>query len=80
MVVVDVFWFVLDDFGLVGYLKIFGGRGIYVFLCIVIDWDFVEVCWVGIVLVWEVECCVLDVVMMLWWKEEWGVCIFIDFN
>lgn len=70
----------LDELGLVGYVKTSGGRGLHVFLRIKTDWDFIEVRRAGIALARELERRAPEAVTSSWWKEERGKRIFIDFN
>lgn len=79
-VALDVLRPLLEELGLVGYVKTSGGRGIHVFLRIATDWDFIEVRRAGIALAREVERRAPDAVTTSWWKEERGKRIFIDFN
>ncbi|CAM3003299.1 ATP-dependent DNA ligase [Mycobacterium intermedium] len=79
-VALDVLRPLLDELGLVGYVKTSGGRGIHVFLRIATDWDFIQVRRAGIALAREVERRAPDKVTTSWWKEERGERIFIDFN
>ena len=79
-IAVDVLKPLLDELGLVGYLKTSGGRGVHVFLRIRTDWDFIAVRRAGIALAREIERRAPDLVTTSWWKEERGRRLFIDFN
>lgn len=70
----------LDELGLVGYVKTSGGRGLHIYLRINADRDFIEVRRAGIALAREVERRAPDAVTASWWKEERGTRIFVDFN
>lgn len=70
----------LDELGMIGYVKTSGGRGIHVYLRIATDWDFIAVRRAGIALAREMERRAPDLVTTSWWKEERGRRIFIDFN
>ncbi len=70
----------LDELGLVGYVKTSGGRGVHVYLRIKTDWDFIEVRRAGIALAREMQRRAPDAVTTSWWKEERGARIFVDFN
>ena len=70
----------LDELGLVGYVKTSGGRGLHIYLRIKTDWDFIEVRRAGIALAREVERRAPDAVTSAWWKEQRGTRIFVDFN
>lgn len=71
---------VLDELGLVGYVKTSGGRGLHVYLRIKTDWDFIEVRRAGIALAREIERRAPESVTTSWWKEERGSRIFVDYN
>ncbi|OBK85970.1 ATP-dependent DNA ligase [Mycolicibacter heraklionensis] len=70
----------LDELGLVGYVKTSGGRGLHVYLRIKTDWDFIEVRRAGIALAREIERRAPDAVTAEWWKEKRGTRVFLDFN
>lgn len=71
---------VLEDFGLRGWPKTSGGRGIHVFVPIAPRWTFVEVRRAAIACGRELERRDPDAVTTAWWKEERGERIFVDFN
>ncbi|GHC74065.1 ATP-dependent DNA ligase [Streptomyces flavofungini] len=71
---------VLGDFGLRGWPKTSGGRGIHVFVPIAPRWTFVEVRRAAIACGRELERRHPDAVTTAWWKEERGERIFVDFN
>jgi DNA ligase D len=70
----------LDELGLVGYVKTSGGRGVHVYVRIKTDWNFVEVRRAGIALARELQRRAPDAVTTSWWKEERGARIFVDYN
>ena len=70
----------LDELGLLGYVKTSGGRGLHIYLRIATDWDFIEVRRAGIALAREIERRAPDTVTSAWWKEQRGRRIFVDFN
>ncbi|MGV0624907.1 non-homologous end-joining DNA ligase [Mycolicibacter minnesotensis] len=70
----------LDELGLLGYVKTSGGRGLHIYLRIAADWDFVQVRRAAIALAREVERRAPEAVTASWWKEERGRRIFVDFN
>jgi DNA primase len=70
----------LDELGLVGYVKTSGGRGLHIYLRIKTDWDFIEVRRAGIALAREIERRAPKLATCSWWKEERGRRIFVDFN
>jgi DNA ligase D len=71
---------VLADFGLTGYPKTSGGRGIHVLVRIRPEWDFIDVRHAVIALAREVERRAPDDATTAWWKEERGERVFLDFN
>jgi DNA ligase D-like protein (predicted polymerase) len=69
----------LDDFGLVGWPKTSGSRGIHVFIRIRREWTFDEVRRAALAFAREVERRAPSLATSKWWKEErHGV--FIDYN
>ena len=75
MVVRDV----LTDFGLVGWPKTTGSRGIHIFCRVHPQWTFTELRRAGLALAREVEERAPDIATSRWWKEErHGV--FVDYN
>jgi bifunctional non-homologous end joining protein LigD len=70
---------VLDDFGLVGWPKTSGSRGMHVYARIERRWRFPEVRRAALALAREVERRAPDIATSRWWKEErHGV--FVDYN
>src|SRR6202011_3238815 len=70
---------VLKDFGLVGWPKTSGSRGIHIYCRIEPRWTFPEVRKAAVALAREVERRVPDLATSKWWKEErHGV--FVDYN
>jgi bifunctional non-homologous end joining protein LigD len=69
----------LDDFGLVGWPKTSGSRGVHVNVRIARRWSFAEVRRAALAFAREVERRAPDVATSKWWKEErHGV--FLDYN
>jgi bifunctional non-homologous end joining protein LigD len=69
----------LEDFGLVGWPKTSGSRGIHIYCRIERRWTFPEVRRAALALAREVERRVPDLATSRWWKEErHGV--FLDYN
>jgi bifunctional non-homologous end joining protein LigD len=69
----------LDDFGLVGWPKTSGSRGIHVYVRIERHWTFDEVRRAALALARDVERRAPDLATSKWWKEErHGV--FLDYN
>ena len=70
---------VMDEFGLVGWPKTSGSRGIHVYARIERGWTFPEVRRAALALAREVERRAPDLATSRWWKEErHGV--FLDYN
>jgi len=70
---------VLDDYGLAGFPKTSGKRGIHIYVRIEPEWDFTEVRRAALALAREVERRVPDIATTAWWKEQrHGV--FVDYN
>ena len=70
---------VLDDFGLVGWIKTSGSRGMHVIVRIEQRWTFPEVRRAALALAREVERRAPELATSKWWKEErHGV--FLDYN
>ena len=70
---------VLEEFGLVGFPKTSGKKGIHVNARIRPEWDFTEVRRAALALAREVERRLPDIASTKWWKEErHGV--FLDYN
>ena len=69
----------LGEFGLAGWPKTSGSRGIHIYIRIERKWDFQEVRRAGLALAREVERRAPELITTKWWKEErHGV--FIDYN
>src|SRR3954447_5505893 len=69
----------LDDFGLIGWPKTSGSRGIHVYVRIERRWKFDDVRRAALALAREVERRAPDLATSKWWKEErHGV--FLDYN
>lgn len=71
---------VLDAYGLTGWPKTSGSRGIHVNVPIVARWDFTEVRRAALALAREVERRLPDIATSAWWKEERGERVFLDYN
>jgi DNA ligase D len=70
----------LDEFGMAGFPKTSGGRGLHVYVPVEPRWTFVEARRALIALARELARRMPDRVTVNWWKEERGERIFIDFN
>jgi DNA ligase D len=70
----------LHEFGMEGWPKTSGGRGVHVYVPIQPRWTFPEVRRAVIAFGRELERRIPDRVTMNWWKEERGEKIFIDYN
>ena len=69
----------LEELGLVGFVKTSGNRGVHIFVRIRPEWDFGDVRHAAIGFGRELEKRD-DQVTTAWWKEERGERIFVDFN
>ena len=69
----------LDDFGLVGWPKTSGSRGIHVIIRLERQWTFVEVRRAALALAREVERRAPALATSKWWKEERRG-VFVDYN
>ena len=70
----------LHEFGMEGWPKTSGGRGVHIYVPIQPRWTFPEVRRAVIAFGRELERRIPDRVTMNWWKEERGEKIFIDYN
>ncbi|QIG38497.1 DNA polymerase domain-containing protein [Microbacterium sp. 4R-513] len=71
---------VLDDYGLVGWPKTSGSRGLHILVRIAPQWDFRDVRLAAETLGREVENRAPGLATARWWKEERGESVFVDFN
>src|SRR6476620_2871472 len=71
---------VLDDYGLVGWPKTSGSRGLHILVRIAPEWDFSAVPLAAETLAREVENRAPGLATARWWKEERGESVFVDFN
>jgi bifunctional non-homologous end joining protein LigD len=69
----------LDDFGLVGWPKTSGSRGIHVYVRIERQWTFDKVRRAALALAREVERRAPNLATSKWWKEE-RLGVFLDYN
>ena len=70
----------LDEFGLVGYPKTTGNRGLHVYVRLERRWDSTAVRAAAVALARELERRHPELVTANWWKEERGERIFVDYN
>jgi DNA ligase D-like protein (predicted polymerase) len=70
----------LPDFGLVGFPKTSGKRGIHIYIRIEQRWTFHEVRRAALALAREVERRIPELVTTAWWKEERTGSVFVDYN
>ncbi|MGW7291154.1 non-homologous end-joining DNA ligase [Streptomyces xiamenensis] len=70
----------LEEWGLVGWPKTSGGRGMHVFVPIAPEWTFPQVRRAAIAIGRELERRDPQRVTTAWWKEERGERIFVDYN
>jgi DNA ligase D-like protein (predicted polymerase) len=71
---------VLPQYGLVGFPKTSGKRGIHVYCRIEQEWTFHEVRRAALALAREVERRMPKIVTTAWWREERHGSVFIDYN
>lgn len=71
---------VLADFGMAGFVKTSGSRGLHVFVPIIPAHSFIDVRHAAIAIGRELERRMPALVTTSWWKEERGPRVFIDFN
>lgn len=69
----------LAEFGMIGYCKTSGGRGVHVYVRIVPQWDFLDVRHAAIAFGRELERRDSSVTTQ-WWRELRGSKIFVDYN
>jgi DNA ligase D-like protein (predicted polymerase) len=70
---------VLEDFGLTGWPKTSGSRGLHVYARIERKWAFMDVRRAAVALAREVERRVPEIATSRWWKEE-RLGVFVDYN
>ena len=70
----------LDELGIIGYLKTTGNRGLHVYVRLEPRWDSYQVRAAAVAAARELERRRPDLVTSAWWKEERGRRIFIDYN
>ncbi len=69
----------LDDFGLIGWPKTSGSRGMHIYVRVERRWTFMEVRRAALALAREVERRAPDLATSKWWKEE-RQGVFLDYN
>jgi bifunctional non-homologous end joining protein LigD len=70
---------VLEDYGLVGWAKTSGSRGVHIWVRIAPEWPFTEVRRAALAFAREVERRAPDIATATWWKEERRG-VFLDYN
>ena len=70
----------LDDLGLVGFVKTSGSRGVHIYVRIEPRWTFTEVRRAALAFGRELERRMSGLVTTKWWKEERGEAVFVDYN
>ena len=70
----------LDDLGVLGFIKTSGNRGLHVYVRLVPDHDSVAVRSAAVAVARELERRRPDLITAQWWKEQRGERIFVDFN
>jgi DNA ligase D len=71
---------VLDEVGVIGFLKTTGNRGLHVYVRLEPRWDSYQVRSAAVAIARELERRRPDLITAAWWKEERGRRVFIDFN
>ena len=70
----------LDEFGVRGFVKTSGGRGLHIYVRILRRYTFIDVRHAAIAIGRELERRLPGRVTTQWWKENRGEAIFIDYN
>lgn len=70
----------LDDLGVLGFIKTSGNRGLHVYVRLVPEHDSVAVRAAAVAVARELERRRPDLITAQWWKEQRGERIFVDFN
>jgi DNA ligase D len=70
----------LDELGVVGYIKTSGNRGLHVYVRLLASHDSVAVRSAAVAIARELERRRPDLITASWWKEGRGARIFVDFN
>src|SRR5919112_1456648 len=70
----------LDELGIVGFVKTTGNRGLHVYVRLAPRWDSYAVRSAAVAAARELERRRPDVVTAAWWKEERGARIFVDYT
>jgi DNA ligase D len=70
----------LDELGLVGFVKTTGSKGLHVYLRLERKWDSYQVRAAAVALARELERRHPDLITAKWWKEERGTRVFVDYN
>jgi DNA ligase D len=70
----------LDELGLVAFVKTTGSRGLHVYLRLAPRWDAIAVRAAAVALARELERRRPDLLTAAWWKEQRGPRVFVDYN
>ncbi len=70
----------LDELGIVSYVKTSGSKGLHIYVRLALEWDSYEVRAAAVALARELERRRGDLLTAAWWKEERGKRVFVDFN
>lgn len=70
----------LEEYGIRGFPKTSGGRGVHIYVRIEPRWDFIDIRHAAIAVGRELERRRPNDVTTKWWKEERGEKIFVDYN
>ena len=70
----------LDEFGITGYPKTTGNRGVHVYVRLEPRWDSFQVRAAAVAAARELERRRPELITAAWWKEERGERVFLDYN
>lgn len=70
----------LDEVGILGYLKTTGNRGLHIYVRLAPRWDSYQVRFAAVAVARELERRRPDLLTAAWWKEDRGERVFVDFN
>jgi DNA ligase D len=70
----------LNEFGIVGYPKTTGRRGLHVYVRLESRWDSYQVRAAAVAVARELERRRPELITAAWWKEERGKRVFVDYN
>ncbi len=71
---------VLDELGILSFVKTSGSKGIHIYVRLLPRWSAVEVRYAAVALAREMQRRRPDLLTSEWWKEDRGERVFVDFN